>query len=166
MRRATTARILAERALRRDCGQECVDWALAMLEEGRDGHHLAMLAGETPPHDALELQRLRDGALRELGIPEPERQAALSAYASECVRALCGDEAGLEDALDSLRDLYLACGSPDELQDFYLLHWAYSDLREQEVQWYWEGADRTNIVAVVRQRAEAFLRAHGDRSAH
>jgi len=173
MATVTTARILAGKALQQLCGQECVDWAIAMIEQGREGHHLAMLAGQLPPHDPLELGRLRDGSLCELGIPELDPERAVAAHAVECARALLEDERVIGENLEVLKDLFmldfdapgpgLSAELWDDLRDFYLLYWAYSDLQEQEYQFYWPDATREDIVTVVRLRAEEFVRG---RSAH
>jgi hypothetical protein len=65
-----TTRLLASKALRRPCGQECVDWAVSMLEQGFDGRYLGILAGLTPPFNPFDLADLRDRALKELGISD------------------------------------------------------------------------------------------------
>jgi hypothetical protein len=56
--------------------------------------------------------------------------------------------ANLSIEIDHSRDLY----------DFYLLHNAYDDLRTSEVQWYWEGATRSNILQLMKSEAEKFAR--------
>jgi hypothetical protein len=50
---------------------------------------------------------------------------------------------------------------PHDLYDFYLLYFAYSDLQDASVQWYWEGATRDNILAIIGERAAAFVGANG-----
>lgn len=41
--------------------------------------------------------------------------------------------------------------------DFYLLYSAKSDLNESEVQWYWDGADSTNIDRIIGKVFENYL---------
>lgn len=52
-----TVEILARRRLDRECGQECVDWAIGMLEHGYgyDSKSLRALAGLTPPFHHFEM---------------------------------------------------------------------------------------------------------------
>lgn len=157
----TTARILADKALQQTCGQECVDWALAMLEQGRGGHYTAMLAGLTPPFNHFEVVAYRDHSLRELGIADIADAAAVSTYAAEHLRLALAGEADLISTLGVIKDLCIARDYQKDIQDFYLLYFAYTDLQESEVQWYWEGANRENIVSLIRQRAEAFVQSAG-----
>lgn len=41
--------------------------------------------------------------------------------------------------------------------DFYLLYFAKDDLNESEIQWCWNGADRTNIDQIIRKVSEDYL---------
>ena len=157
MTKITTAQILAEKALNKLCGQTCVDWAITMLEEGRDGHYLTRLAGMLPPYNHFEVADLRDRTLREQRIPDLDDTAAVRTFAAEALRlALAGDVA-LISAVEAVKDLYIAQDYLKELYDFYLLYWASSDLRDSEVQWYWPGATRQNIESIIRQRTVKFV---------
>jgi hypothetical protein len=157
MAKVTTARILADKALQMTCDQQCVDWAITMLEEGRDGHYLLMLAGMLPPHNHFELADLRDRSLVELAIPDLDPSSAVRIFAAERLRTALAGEAGLIETLGIIKDLCVAQNYQKELYDFYLLYEAYVDLRDSQHQWYWEGASRENIGLLIRQRAEQFL---------
>jgi hypothetical protein len=41
--------------------------------------------------------------------------------------------------------------------DFYLLYFAKDDLLIDEVQWYWEGANRENIDKIIRDKFRQWL---------
>jgi hypothetical protein len=153
----TTARILADKALQETCGQECADWAVSMLEQGNDGHYLAILAGTSPPFHHFEIADYRDRALRELGIPDISHSAAVTAYSAERLRLALGGEADLFATLALIKDLCVARDYQPDIYDFYLLYFAYADLEDSEVQWYWEDATRENIVSIIRDRAESFI---------
>jgi hypothetical protein len=43
------------------------------------------------------------------------------------------------------------------LTDFYLLYYAKNDLTEDEVQWYWEGANRENIDGIIKEQFKNWL---------
>ncbi len=133
-----------------------------MLEEGRDGHYLTRLAGMLPPYNHFELADLRDRTLREQGIRELDRSAAVHAFAAERLRLALAGELDLIRALEAVKDLCIAHDYVKELFDFYLLYWAYVDLRDSDVQWYWDGATRDNIDSIIRQRAAEFLRETSD----
>lgn len=161
----TTARILVDRALLKLCGQECVDWAVSMLEKGHDGHNLAILAGMSPPFSHFEVADHRDRALRELGLSDTSDDAAIATYTAEQLRRALKGEVDFLPTLEIIKDLSIARDQGDkDLHDFYLLYFAYSDLLESEHQWYWPDATRENIVGIIRKRAEAFLASDRDRS--
>ena len=158
----TTARILADKALQQTCGQECVDWAISMLEQGRDGHYLTMLAGTSPPFNHFEVADYRDRSLRELGITDISDSAAVTTYAAEHLRLALAGEADLISTLNVIKDLCIARDYQSDIYDFYTLYFAYTDLQESDFQWYWQGATRENIVSIIRNRAEAFLQSTGN----
>lgn len=143
-------------------GHNCVDWAISILEQGRDGRYLAMLAGISPPFNHFEIADYLDYSLRELGLTGISDSAAVTTYAAEQLRLTLAGEADLTSTLGIIKDLYVARDFQRELYDFYLLYFAYTDLQESEVQWYWEGATRENIVSIIRDRAKAFLESTGN----
>jgi hypothetical protein len=63
-------------------------------------------------------------------------------------------------AMKLLKDLCNETGMNEELIKFYLLYFAISDLEQQGVQWYWKGADRSNIEQIVDDFSKAWLAAH------
>jgi len=130
-----------------------------MLMQGRDGDYLARLAGMTAPFNHFEVAKYRDIALRELGIANPSESAAISNYAAERLHLAMSGEADFLATLSDIKDLCVARGYQQDIYDFYLLYFAYRDLQESEVQWYWHNATRENIVSVIRNRAEEFLNA-------
>jgi hypothetical protein len=156
-RRVTTVEILARRALELTCGQECVDWAVGLLVEGQDSVHLRELAGALEPLYHFEVAALRDAALDELHIEPVSPADAVTMYARERLRAALAGNANLIDAIYFVSQLYIAHDDARALLDFYLLDNAYADLRFQGEQWYWNGADRSNILEIMRQRAEEFV---------
>jgi hypothetical protein len=129
-----------------------------MLEQGYDGHYLAILAGMSPPFNHFEIADIRDHSLRELGLSDFDGSAAIITYVAEQLRLLLNG-ADLVSKLDVIKDICIARDYQKDLYDFYLLYFAYTDLQESDLQWYWEGANRENIVSIVHERAEAFLHA-------
>ncbi|HVU89263.1 MAG TPA: hypothetical protein VHD36_18195 [Pirellulales bacterium] len=157
MRRITTAHILADKALDEPCGQRCVDWAISMLLEGRDGEYLTRLAGMLPPYNHFEVAALRDNALREQAIVALDPRVAVLTHATEQLRMALSDDVELVEAVALAHDLCISLDYAKELFDFYLLFNAYQDLLTAEVQWYWNGATSENIVAIIRERAAQFV---------
>lgn len=158
----TTARILADRVFDQPCGDECVDWATSMLEQGRTGRCLEMLAGMSPPFNHFEIADFRDRALHELGLNDISESTAVNSYSAEQLRQALAGEVDIGAALRVIKDLYIASNYQKELYDFYLLYFAYTDLQEYEEQHYWNEANRGNIISIIRDRAEAFFKSTGN----
>ena len=158
----STAEILALRALGASVDQRFVDWAVAQLEAGRDSPHLPVLAGEIAPFNYFEMSQLLDTVLRELGLELPrDDDSALRSYARERVLAAVAGSVSVSTVLSELAQLCIEFDYPRPLYDFYLLHWAKSDLQEQEVQWYWPDADRENIDSIISSHFETWLKENG-----
>ncbi len=157
MAKITTAHILAGKALQESCGQNCVDWAISMLEEGRDGHNLTMLAGMLPPYNHFEMAALRDRTLCELGIADLDAELAVRTFAVERLRLALEGDFNLMEAVREIKDLCIANNYQKDVYDFYLLFFAYVDLEFREMQYYWPGATRENIESIFRKRAEQFV---------
>jgi hypothetical protein len=153
----STERILAEKALRKTCGQQCVDWAVGMLERGLDTPHLLRLAAMLPPHNHFELANLRDRALDELTITDISQSEAITAYAKDILRTALENATNIIDAVAEVSQLCIASDYHRPIFDFFLLDNAYDELQSQMVQWYWDGATAENIVSLMRQRAEEFI---------
>ena len=156
--RVSTARLFADKAQEKSCGVECVEWAISMLESGHDGHHLEMLAGLSPPYNHFEVADLRDRSFQEQGIEAIEGDRAFSIYAAEEIAGFLAGTREVLDMLATVRDLWIANNHLRDIYDFYLLYFAYSNLRDGEEQWYWEGANSENILEIIRDRAQVFLR--------
>jgi hypothetical protein len=157
LRRVTTAEILAKRALERSCGQDCVDWAVALLIEGWDTPHLRMLAGKNAPHNHFEIAALRDRVLDELGATCISREQAVSMFAAVRLEPAINGEADLPTEVAAVAQLCIDTGYGNELSDFYLLHHAYDAIQNSDEQRYWPDADRSNILKIMRNRAEEFV---------
>jgi hypothetical protein len=155
--RVTTAEILARRALQMTCGQECVDWAVGLLVEGLDSTDLRRLAGEVQPSSHFHLAALRDRTLEELDISPVSPTDAVTNYARERLRAAVAGTADLATEIAAVSQLYLAHDDARALLDFFLLDNAYADLQLVDLQWYWNDANRSNILAIMRERAEKFV---------
>lgn len=153
----STNRILALKALDHSCGQQCVDWAICLIEQGRTERHVLMLAGMSPPFNYFEMAELRDRALAELGFRAISRSDALRIYAADIAQDA---QSGQAETLATLRELNRLCIDEDyaaELQDFYSLYFAWDDLLTSHEQWYWPGATRENIAAIAHETLSKFV---------
>jgi hypothetical protein len=84
---------------------------------------------------------------------------AANAYAQDLVAELVANDESMEPVLTELSQLCIATGYASTLMPFYLLHFARADLATQTYQYYWEGADRSNIDQIVRDEAKRWLEA-------
>jgi hypothetical protein len=153
----STMQILALRALRRSCGEECVAWAVSLLERGHDSRSLRILAGMTPPLNHFELSALRDRVLNELSPPELNDADPVTGYVREIVGEALGKPRQLGDVFREVSELSIALGYPTELRSFYLLRFAWEDLQARGDQRYWPGATRDNIEEVMLGEARRFV---------
>ena len=153
----STARLVAEKALERTCGENCVEWAVAQLCAGKEGHHLAMLAGMVPPHNHFEIAALRDAAFRELGIESLSKRDAIRTFAEELLRDALADDALLRAAVREVAALVIADNFRHDLFDFYLLDCAFNDLATGTFTYHWREATRDNIARLTRTRTLALL---------
>ena len=156
----TTYAIRAWRLLDRPPNERWVDWAVRLLTEGADTPALRMVAGLRGSFDYFEATKLVDRALVELAIPVVDKDAAVEAYAAELVEGLLPRSEFVEQALGELFQLCVETGYPRSLMPFYLLRCARDDLRVREVQFYWDGADRSNIDAIIHGEAQRWLDEH------
>ena len=153
----STIEILARRKLERSCGQECVDWAIGMLERGFESRSLLLLAGMTPPLHHFEIRDLRDRALEEMGLPEHHIEDPVIAYVVAMVSAALSDVGALRETFATVARLAMETGYPNELMPFYLLNEADEDLRHRDIQFYWPDANRANIGRIMLEEAERFV---------
>jgi hypothetical protein len=153
----STTEILARRTLDSACGQEVVDWAISMLEDGQETRHVLLLAATAPPFNEFELARLRDLSLEELGVDAAPAGDPVISYAAELLDEGLAGRREMFSALSLVKDLCIAREYLPELFDFYLLWNAADDLRTYEDQRYWGGATRENIDRIIRDRAQAFI---------
>ncbi len=153
----STNEILARRWLEMPCGQEVVDWAASLLEQGRESRHLLLLAACSPPFSHFELARYRDLALAELSLERPPGNDPVVPFAAELLRDALAQGQDLYSALSLVKKLCIQDDYCHELYDFYLLWFAVQDLQVGEDQRYWEGATSKNIDRIIRDRAEKFV---------
>ncbi|MEM8612867.1 MAG: hypothetical protein AAGF93_12685 [Cyanobacteria bacterium P01_H01_bin.105] len=143
--------------------EDCVQWAVDTLCVGKDSPSLRILAGLTPPFYSFEVQEYATKALKELGIQIPTPKNAISVYAWYLINDILTDPACMQDRLLALGDLCTVEDYPKDIYDFYLLRWAFADLQNSEVQFYWDGADRNNIQEIVLTRCREWLVEHENR---
>ncbi len=143
------------------CDEQCVDWAIRLLESGHESQSTCRLAAKLRPHNHFELASLRDQILTELGLADTTGDAAICGYVAETLAD--SNENTFDAVLTEIKDIYLSNDhEPIEIYDFYLLYFARADLKEQEFQYYWPDANRDNIGRITNDRIREFVVQHGE----
>jgi len=160
MAKVTTACIQTRKVIQATCGQECVDWAIGLLEVGHDSHYLRLLIGMSPPFNHFEVTSYRDGLLKELGLSEFDPATCICEYSKEQMQKTLDGELDLIETLEEVSFLHESNGYIRGIQDFYLLCSAYEELQGTLHQWYWPGATLENIHSLVRAKMKKFVGSH------
>ncbi|WP_131537755.1 hypothetical protein [Pedobacter nototheniae] len=155
-----TAEVLAYKALNRDFDKNWINWAIEMLINGFDTEHLVILAGMSEPFDYFEMQALTTKVLNELGLDYSNKLKSGYDYISYLINLCFENKIKPIAALREIMDLYLELSHESSIQHFYFLYYAKVDLIEDEVQWYIDGVDRSNIDETILNYFREWLDIH------
>jgi hypothetical protein len=155
MKALSTYRILKSKAFNENIDESWIDWAIEMIEAGYESENLYMLAGETKPYDQSQLQELTNKVFQDLNLDYSDRDASTRNYVYHLILSSIDHPETYFRMLRELRDIYY---SDARYLDFFLLYYAKGDLAIDEVQWYWDGANRENIDQIIRAKFETWIR--------
>jgi hypothetical protein len=153
----STAKVLAYKALDRDFDNTWTDWAIDLLVDGFETEHLVILAGMSEPFDYFEMQSLTTKTLNELGLDYSNKIKSVYGYIAYLINLCFNNQITPITVLAEARDLYLELHYEQSLQRFYFLYYAKTDLIQDEVQWYIEDVDRSNIDEMVHACFSAWM---------
>lgn len=156
----STYQILAWKFFDRSVDQRWADWAVEMMLAGFETESLPMLALLEKPYNQFELKELTDRILDELGLSNQDKGLVMCNYASYLINLGIKEERDISSVLNSLKDMYLALDGDATFLNFYLLAYAKEDLNFSEVQYYWDGADRTNIDKIISEEFQKWIRTY------
>jgi len=154
----STYRILKAKAFNESIDETWIDWAIDMIEAGYESENLYMLAGEIKPYNQFELQELTTKVLKDLKLDYSDKDAVIRKYIYYLISGSIDHPETYYRTLRELRDIYTEGDMASEYKDFYLLYYAKDDLSVEEVQWYWDGADRENIDQIIKERFGNWLK--------
>ena len=136
---------------------ECVDWAIEMLELGHETEHLLILAGLSKPTNYFETTDYLRRVLQELGL---EERTGLEGMFNYCTYYILKIAKGRNVRLN-LNRIVSFCQTKcyeESIYDFYLLYWAWDDLDYgNHHPPYWPEADDANIELIVVETARRWL---------
>lgn len=135
----------------------CVDWALEMIMVGYDTPTLLILAGLNKPTNYFQTIEYLNAAFKELRLEVKTGYEGVVSYSSYFIKRIAANE----QVKENLKAVYKYCQAHDfegSIYDFYLLYWAWGDLDYGNAfQYYWEGANKDNIEAIVVKTAQDWL---------
>lgn len=153
----STAEILAYKALNRSVNETWVNWAVDMMMAGFETESLVILAGIMPFYNQFELKVLTDKVFDELNLDYSDAHKAVKNCASFLIAQCLKGEKNYYSVLGTLKNLCIELDYDKDLYDFYSLYFAKDDLLTSENQWYWIGADRSNIDGIIKEYFENWL---------
>ena len=138
-------------------GDDCVDWAIEMLQFGHETSSLLILAGLTKPTNQFGVRDYLKRTLSELKLDEKTGDDATLSYSSYYITKISRGEE-VKRNLGIVYEFCLARNYEKIIYDFYLLYWAWGDLDYgNEYQEYWPDANKNNIEQIVIETAKKWV---------
>ncbi|GAB3013906.1 hypothetical protein GCM10027051_16470 [Niabella terrae] len=153
----STYRILMKKAFNSDIDEDWAEWALEMMEAGYESGNLYILAGITKPYNQFELQELTDKVLADLNLQINDRLQTIRNYVYYIISKTINQPTSYLTTLGEIKDICIGLDMDSEYMSFYLLYFAKDDLNESENQWYWDGADRSNIDKIIYETFQKYM---------
>ncbi len=141
----STYEIIAWKHLNKSVDEKWSNWAADMMMAGFDTEHLVQLAGIEKPYNQFELHELTDKVFDELNLDFKDQDIVTTNYVTYLAKEVLGEKRDLFKTLRVIKDLCVDLDYNQKIYDFYSLYFAKEDLNYDTAQWYWEGANRSNI---------------------
>jgi len=153
----STYKVLMKKAFNEDIDEYWVEWALEMMEAGYESDNLYILAGISKPYNQFELQELTDKVIADLNLDTGDKSLTIRNYVYYILSTTINEPSKYISILKEVKDICIGLDMEKEYMDFYLLYFAKDDLNESENQWYWEGADRSNIDELIKEKFQEYI---------
>lgn len=153
-----TYKILKEKAFQAEINESWIDWAIEMIEAGYASINLYGLAGATRPYNQFELQDLTTKIFKDLGLDYSDKTKVLKNYIYFLITSNLDKPETYLTILRQCTDIYYDLNMNSEYQDLALLYWAKGDLLHADYQHYWDGANKENINAIIKEQFELLKR--------
>ncbi len=141
----STYEITAWKCLNRSVDEKWSIWAVDMMMVGYETEHLVELAGIEKPYNQFELSELTDRVFEELDLDYTDQDRVVIEYVTYLAKEVLNDRRDLLKTLREIKNLCVELDLDGRVYDFHSLYFAKEDLNYDTVQWYWNGADRSNI---------------------
>lgn len=141
--------ILKNKVFNCDFDESWVDWAIDMIEAGFSSESLYTLAATSKPYNQQALQALTNKVLQDFNLSYHNKSLVIKKYVYFIVTNAIYKTNSYFKALRELKDICISMQYDELYMAFYLLYFAKTDLAECDKQWYWNGADKTNIDQII-----------------
>lgn len=135
---------------------KAVDWAINLIQQGKDTENVLMLASFAEPFDRFEIGPYITNVLKDFGLEELDYNSALIAEIHYHLNEILNDRE-IRKNLKSLHQNCLNNNYESKLVNFYLIHHAWEELEEIGVNFYFEGATLNNIEQVLKSEARKWI---------
>jgi Glu-tRNA(Gln) amidotransferase subunit E-like FAD-binding protein len=152
----STYKVLAYKLLEIGSTEEWIDWALEMMEAGFETEHLVILAGLSPHLNRFEFDDIVNKTLKELSLETVTIDEATYGYVYYLIDEALNSNITTKAVLDILREICRERDYDSNLFNFYLLAFAQEELKNLNVQFYWEGADHNNIDSITNNEFQVW----------
>lgn len=156
---AITSKVLTYKILNRLTDAVWIDWAYEMLLAGFETTNLLILAGMGQQREYFEMRTLTDKVFADLKLDYSDTDKVIEDYAIYLSKLTINGEMKPFKVLRELKDIYIEMDYYEPLQQFYFLYFAKEDLLQDEVQWYINGVDRSNIDQTIIDYFKEWTRA-------
>ena len=153
----STYKILKEKAFNADINESWINWAIEMIEVGYESLNLYELAGTIRPYNQFELQVLTNKVFKDLKLNFSDKTKTLENYIYFLLTSNIDKPENYYRVLQEFRDIYYELDMHSDYREFADLYWAKEDLIYSESQWYWIGADRSNIDRIIKEYFEQWI---------
>jgi hypothetical protein len=133
-----------------------VNWALDLVQQGKETENILILASFSEPIDKYEITPHITRVLNELGLEELTYDNPVQAQTHYHLMEILSDQA-IRINLSHIYHLFLRNNHPGELLKFYLFYHAWDELDNLGVNFYFPGADKDNIQEVLKQEATKWI---------
>ena len=104
---------------------------------------------------------MTDKVFEELNLDYTNQEKVVINYVTYLAKEVLNDNRDLLKTLREIKDLCIALDYDSKIYDFYSLYFAKEDLRQDTAQWYWNGADRSNIDQICMEYLTNWIKENG-----
>ena len=133
-----------------------VDWAIELIQNGKESENILILASFSEPIDGYEISPYVTTVLDELGLEELEYKGAIIAKANFHINNILKG-ISIRKNLDNLMQLCINNGYDSDLMNFYLIYYAWDQLESIGENYYFEGVTLENIEETLKKEGRKWI---------